>query len=289
MRPAYGKVRDALIGVRAVLADGTLVKGGGRVVKNVAGYDLMKLLCGSFGTLAVVVEACFRLRPLPTSSRVAVWRGGDVAAAFTAAAALRGLSFTPAVARIVAADVELDGIGRGPSLVLGVEGSAADVEAQARAIDGTLPAGTMNWLAGAAGEDVLSAARALQACTSDSGDTVGVRLSLRPSDLARVVVDATAGVQAAGLSLQLAADLAAGVCFLRLSGGNDAAMIEAIATIRARARACGGAAVLDDVPARLAERLDPWGDVGALELMRGIKVALDPQRRLGPGRFVGGI
>ena len=65
LRLSQGKVRDLLIGIKVVLADGTLIKGGGRVVKNVAGYDLMKLFTGSFGTLGAVVEATFRLRPRP--------------------------------------------------------------------------------------------------------------------------------------------------------------------------------------------------------------------------------
>src|SRR5262245_9212476 len=65
LRFAYGKVRDWLIGVRVVTADGQVIRGGGRVVKNVAGYDLPKLFAGSFGSLGLVVEATFKVRPLP--------------------------------------------------------------------------------------------------------------------------------------------------------------------------------------------------------------------------------
>jgi len=72
LRLAHGKVRDLLIGVTVVLADGTPTHGGGRVVKNVAGYDLMKLFTGSFGTLGIVVEATFKLRPLPEHEAVFV-------------------------------------------------------------------------------------------------------------------------------------------------------------------------------------------------------------------------
>ena len=86
LRLSHGKVRDLLIGITVVLADGTLVHGGGRVVKNVAGYDLMKLFTGSFGTLGIVVEATFKLRPLP--QREAVFRvpASTMAEAITALA-----------------------------------------------------------------------------------------------------------------------------------------------------------------------------------------------------------
>ncbi len=80
-RLAHGKVRDLLIGVTVVLASGTVVRGGGRVVKNVAGYDLMKLFTGSFGTLGIVVEATFKVRPRPEHTAVLVVPVGGVAAA----------------------------------------------------------------------------------------------------------------------------------------------------------------------------------------------------------------
>src|SRR5262249_41207894 len=64
-----GAVRDQIIGIRFALADGTIAKGGGKVVKNVAGYDLAKLFCGALGTLGVVVAASFRLYPLPSCRR----------------------------------------------------------------------------------------------------------------------------------------------------------------------------------------------------------------------------
>ena len=73
-RHRYGTPRDLIIGIEMALADGRVAKAGGRVVKNVAGYDLSRLLCGSFGSLAVITSATFKLSPLPPASRT---RGRD--------------------------------------------------------------------------------------------------------------------------------------------------------------------------------------------------------------------
>ena len=95
LRLSHGKVRDLLIGIRVVLADGTLVKGGGRVVKNVAGYDLMKLFTGSYGTLGVIVEATFKVRPLPEHEAVIVVPAATTAEAITTALALLSPGLAP--------------------------------------------------------------------------------------------------------------------------------------------------------------------------------------------------
>jgi glycolate oxidase FAD binding subunit len=85
LRHRFGAPRDLLLGVTLVLADGTVASAGGKVVKNVAGYDLGRLVCGSHGRLALIARASFRLHPLPKAARTLVVESGDAAAADVAA------------------------------------------------------------------------------------------------------------------------------------------------------------------------------------------------------------
>src|SRR6185295_8889062 len=95
LRLSQGKVRDLLIGITAVLADGTVVRGGGRVVKNVAGYDLMKLFTGSFGTLGIIAAATFKIRPCPEHEAVFVVPAADPTAALGVASELLSAPIDP--------------------------------------------------------------------------------------------------------------------------------------------------------------------------------------------------
>ena len=133
LRLSQGKVRDLLIGVKVVLADGTLVKGGGRVVKNVAGYDLMKLFTGSFGTLGAVVEATFRLRPRPESEVLFAVPTRETGIAASLALEVLGASLAPsyveALNQAAAAALEL---GDEPLLIVGCGGSEEEIDIQSQ-------------------------------------------------------------------------------------------------------------------------------------------------------------
>ncbi|MBI4172334.1 MAG: FAD-binding oxidoreductase [Actinobacteria bacterium] len=134
-RHRYGTMRDLVLGVTVVLADGTIANAGGKVVKNVAGYDLGKLLCGSRGTLALIVRVSLRLHPIPAAARTLVVSSGDPAGAW---AALRRAQLQPS-----AADVLHPG-----RLAVLFEGSEAAVAAQleaARALAGGEEAGEEVW------------------------------------------------------------------------------------------------------------------------------------------------
>lgn len=289
LRAAHGKVRDSLIGLRAVLADGTEIKAGGRVVKNVAGYDLMKLFSGSFGTLGVIVEASFKLKPSPPSSSAGAWRQSNLEGLLAAAAPLRRLSFPLAMARVIAGDAEPLGADDAAVLVLTLEGSAAEIEAQRRELEATIPAASVEWLDDTSAGRLTDAARDAQAWGTGRDDLVGVRLSLPGESMRIVVPQALQSIRATGATVLAAGDIQSGTVFLRIHGPSDHQVATLIAALRDQACGAGGSAVVDDVPARLADRVDPWGEVAGLALMRGVKAALDPGRLLSPGRFVGGI
>ena len=132
-RHLYGTMRDLLIGLTMVLADGSIVRGGGKVVKNVAGYDLPKLAIGSFGTLGILVEATFKLRPRPDTDRLALARFERVKDAGAAARALMASDLIPSALDLVDPEAlrALEPGGReGAALLIGLDGIREQVEWQ---------------------------------------------------------------------------------------------------------------------------------------------------------------
>src|SRR5207253_4337224 len=128
LRASQGTVRDLLIGLRVVGADGALVTGGGRVVKNVAGYDLPKLHVGALGTVGVIVEATFKVRPRPAVEEAVVVACRSAREAADAALAVRDSTVAPLWLEVAGAE----GPGEGPAAVVGLGGIAEEVS-EARA------------------------------------------------------------------------------------------------------------------------------------------------------------
>ncbi|KQT93859.1 glycolate oxidase [Marmoricola sp. Leaf446] len=272
-RTAVGSARDLLIGITMVRADGVVAKAGGRVVKNVAGYDLGKLLIGSAGTLGVITDATFRLHPVPAASR---WVSVPVA---DPAEALR---VTQAVlhAQVVPAAVEVgwaDGAGTVSVLLEGrVDGVAGRTEAT-RALLGE---------AATDSEDAPAGGATYPWDTTATGDdrATALKLTFELSALGDVLA-ATAGTTA-----QVRGSAGSGVLYAALPAGTGPD--EAATVLDRLRRVCsqrGGAAVVVDAPAAVKAALDVWGPVPALELMRRVKDQFDPDHRLSPGRFVGGL
>ena len=256
-----GTARDLLIGLTVVRADGVVAKSGGRVVKNVAGYDLGKLVVGSFGTLAVVTEALFRLHPVPETRR---WVTVEVDDAQRA----HDLAHAVVHAQAVPWAVEVDW-SHGGTLAVLLGGRRDGVEARVRTVQ-NLTGGVVTedeppgwgrypWEPGESGLKitfVLSGLRdVLSAC-----DDVGAR------------VRGSAGT---------------GVVYAALA--DPAAVPDALARLREVAARYAGSVVLLDGPDEVKSAVDVWGPVPAIGLMRRVKDQLDPDHRLAPGRFVGGI
>jgi glycolate oxidase FAD binding subunit len=251
----YGTARDLLIGITVVLPDGTIARSGGKVVKNVAGYDLGKLFTGSYGTLGVIAEATFRLHPLPADRRWVVAEL-DRAEVAPVAAALAASQAEPSA-------VEVDWPDPGGPLTLAalVAGTAAGARAETlrELIGGGSPTSQQpSWWGLIERDEVLIELRFLPKDTAAVLDTVaGTGLALRGSPVSgRVLLEAR-----------------------REIAENELAA--AVARLRERARAHVLAAPYDG--------LDRWGQVSGLPLMRRVKERFDPGRRMSPGRFVGGI
>lgn len=264
----YGLPRDWLIGCRIALADGTLIKGGGRVVKNVAGYDMPKLAVGSLGTLGVIVEATFKLSPLPAvqETLVATFDSLDAATTVVFAAHDRSLSL-----RAVA--VRSDG-----SAAFWLAGPEAAVERTRRELAELTDDANTQRLEGAQSD------RWWNESAQPSAPTLTLRATLLPSHVGGLLERlATAGVEAVAYPTT-------GLVLVSMPEAGVEAAAAQVADVRAWAVATGGSLVVTSASVEVKERIDVWGDVGsALGVMRRLKEQFDPRGTLNPGRFVGGL
>jgi glycolate oxidase FAD binding subunit len=297
-RARYGTMRDLLLGVTVVQADGTVVRGGGRVVKNVTGYDMPKLHVGALGTLGVVVEAHLRLHPRPEVEETRVFGFPGPEAAVAAAGAIRDTPVTASRLQL------LDGAtlgrlcpaaaGAGAALAVTV-GSVRDaVRAQGETVadacarlDGTpLAAGDpQTWWRGA--RDAAGPGGAAWGEPPDRA--LGLRIGVRPGDLAKALRALEAAAAEAGVAARATAELANGVLH-GVAVGEAAALAAVVVGARRGLAPLGGTCVVERAPAAVKRAVDVWGDVGpALGLMRRLKAELDPGGVLNPGRYVGGI
>jgi len=273
LRHRYGAPRDLLLGITVALADGTLAKAGGKVVKNVAGYDLAKLFAGSLGTLGVIVELAFRLHPLPEAHAWTLLTLPSVDATASAVLALVRSSLVPSA-------VELSWLHDGP-VRLGVlfEGRAPGVAAQSQAAETLLaPFGSAAGSSDVAFETAAAAAELL------------LQIAAPPADLAVVLESVRQAAQERRVSWHVSGRAGLGVLQAGFAGGDESSYADVVAQLRARLRPRGASVVIRHAAVSLKRRADVFGDAGdALPLMRRVKESFDPDATLSPGRFVGGL
>ncbi len=294
LRLSQGKVRDLLIGIKVVRPDGTVVRGGGRVVKNVAGYDLMKLFTGSFGTLGVVVEATFKVRPVPEAEAVFIARGRDAAAGIDLGLNVLGGGLSPLYVEVLnehaAAGIHADGAA---AVFVGCGGGPAELDMQHARLRDLAGAEPIERADGAAAQRYHEQLRDFvqsDTCPDTGGTVCGCKVSVLPSQLAEFVGQVHAEGERRLLSCALQCRIGSGVALLRWRSGDNDGLIRFATWLRQTVRRMGGWTVFDWLPAHLKSQIDTWdSDVPALHLMRGIKATLDPGKRFSPGRFIGGI
>ena len=266
LRHRHHALRDLVLGVRVALPDGTVARAGSKVIKNVAGYDLGKLMSGAYGTLGLVAEVSLRLHPLPLGTATAVGRGADPA---LLAAVAASLAHQP----LEAEALDVAWAGEEGAVLARFGGASARERARETAAalaDSALDAEVVD-------DDAALWERQRAAQRSPGG------VVLRVSTTQRGV--AAALVAARDISARVVGRAALGIVWITL----PEASAQAVAALRA-ALAPARCVVLDAPPA-VREALDPWGeeDPARVALMRRVKERFDPRGVCNPGLMVGGI
>lgn len=279
LRHRFGTVRDLLIGITYILPDGTVARAGGKVVKNVAGYDLCKLFTGSLGTLGLVVETIFRLHPLPGARQwVTVSRFGGHDDLGAAVQRLMHSSLVPSAVEMA--------WGEGGTLMVLFEGVEPGVAAQVEEARALLGHGREVHV----GHDLYRPWREMgrmEDRVAETG-TVQVKISAPPAELPAVLTAARSAI-GRRLGHRILGHAAIGITTITLSG-DDRLLIECIEDFRQRIGELGGFVVVQEASPAVKEAVDAWGPVGdGLPLMQRVKAAFDPGSLMNPGRFAGGL
>ena len=278
LRHAYGSLRDLVIGMTIALPDGTLARSGGKVVKNVAGYDLPKLMVGSFGTLGVITEATFRLHPLPKAVRALAFSPPSLEAAARLMLAVQDSTLATTGVQLIA------GRSAPPLVLVRLEGSGEAVDAQARRL------GVIARDSGAGAADEADPQwDDAEPLWEAGGGTAVCKVTALPSRW-RNVGDVIARVFGHGGDTWRLVAQAAGAGWLGVSPADEQGLTDDLLSLRAEVVTLGGTLAVIRSPPEVKRRVDAWGDVGdALPLMRRVKQQFDPDGILNPRRFVGGI
>ncbi len=291
LRLRYGSLRDLIIGMTIVLADGTVARSGGKVVKNVAGYDMHKLMTGAAGTLGVVTQVNFRLHPVERMVRTMTVRSMDIV---PLARLMHEICDSQMVVNAMQLRLRADGEEAHALDVMFAAGAECMEEQvkglrvrcmplhaeQADAVEGMRDV----WL-----ERQRLFEAAGQAATAGEAEIARVfKVSVLPQDIGLVVAHLQA--EACGAQLRCGCVAQATGLMTASLAGDAAAVSLVLGTLRTEVEARGGSLVLQSATKQAREEMDRWGMPGdALPLMRRVKQALDANRILNPGRFVGGI
>lgn len=278
-RHYFGSVRDLLIGITVVCADGTVATSGGKVVKNVAGYDLGKLYAGSFGTLGVITEAIFRLHPVCGEHRWLSYTVDTAERAASAVAEIRRSQTMP-----TAVELDRQRVDGSITVCAQLEGTPGATQERAVALAEAVTGGARE-----EGAEIRSAAPDWWGWYPfDPAHGIGLRVGAAPAELGALLE--TIRQAAHELDLDVAVRGAAGLGVLHI-GLSEAADVERVAGFVADLRSRCAYAVVLRAPAPVRTAVDMWGpvDAGKKTLLRRTKQQFDPDRRLAPGRFVGGI
>ncbi|HEX5549055.1 MAG TPA: FAD-binding oxidoreductase [Ktedonobacterales bacterium] len=285
-RLRYGGVRDQILGVQVALADGTIARGGGKVVKNVAGYDLPKLFTGSLGTLGVVLSASFRLYPLPADSRTLVCSAQAVETLCEAAHTITASTLTPTAIDVLGPERDGQPYRLAARFQSRVERAVTEQIATLRALLGKLT-DNADVLDGPAEADFWRGLDIIDAPETQAG-WLDLRAALMPGEIAGWLAALRSAAKANALALRWRAHAGHGTVRARLVGQPDA-LVASVQMLREASEAARGALVVEEYAPALIGRIDPWGAPAALDLMRRVKAQFDPHNTLNPGRFVGGI
>jgi len=275
-RLRHGPVRDQVLGSRLLLGDGTIARSGGRLVKNVTGYDLHRLHTGSFGTLGVLLDISLRLTPRPERTSWHEARAGSAAQAFVLAGRLRSLPLS-------ATAIALRGDEHGWRVGVHLAGGARTLAAEAKGVDDALGPDAVT----TDGPTALERIEFWRESERDGG-WPDLFVTTRPSSCESVLARARASAAEHGLTLRALAHPALATLALHACGDDDARddwLTSFVPALRAEIEPRGGRAFLRRASPRVQRELEPFGEPPGLDLMRTLRERFDPTSRFAAGRL----
>ena len=292
--------RDLTIGMKVALASGKLSTSGGQVVKNVSGYDMTRLHVGGLGTLGVIVEASFKLTPLPAKQSTVLAVFDAYERCQQAAAGVLGSRVLPlAMAALDPAASSLAGLSEADgrfALAVRLGGRPQTLSRQVmetkRACADLAPP-RLDVLNELEAEDAWNGIRDF-GWSHETRPVLGCRTSVLPSKVGSLVAKMQGAAESDGPRPALISHPAYGTVLAGWYGEggalSDDSLVNTVSKARRAAREAGGSIVVEHCPTRLKHRIDVWGEVGeSVAIMRRMKRQYDPNRTLNPGRFAGGI
>lgn len=295
IRLRYGTTRELLIGLKVVRADGAIFKGGSKVVKNVAGYDLPKLFVGSLGTLGIIAEATFRLYPVPESSKtyLAAFESLDkahdvVRSLIDSNLVMTALEhITPGLAAGIAERVGIGIKGNRYTLAVRIMNVSRAVEDQISTVAA--------FSFGKGGEGLILEGEKESALwdevtefpwRSSSSPSAILKAGVLIADVPRVFLMLEILSEKYRIHAHASARAANGVISILVTGDMDS-IILAIKELRGHTKSWGGSLVIREAPLEIKAKIDVWGEIGtSLGLMKKIKSGFDPGDILNPGRLL---
>jgi glycolate oxidase subunit GlcD len=284
----FGELRSFVIGMRVVLADGRAIKAGGNVVKNVAGYDLCKLFTGSYGTLGLITELTFKLRPLPAETRTIVASGPLVSLLEAGRRVFN--RFAPVAIELLSPRLASEMIETDRdqcALLLRFAGSTRAVVTETAQALKLLREDRAHRCA--TQEEGFKLWAKLRTASLNSAENLVWRATVPPTELSSFVSEVAAmeTIDSSHGKLRWHASLSEGkMRAVARAPVYHREAVRALERLRERAENLGGHLVIEKAPFEIKKEIDAWGDFGsATELMKRVKMQLDPQNILCPGRL----
>jgi len=294
-RQGYGRPRDWVVGIEAATMQGKVIRAGGRVVKNVAGYDLTRLFVASMGTLGVITEINVRVRPKPNAESTTLLTADSTSLWALGRTLTRDYVLPVALELVDAEACEWAGVGeqrQGSMLAVRLAGEEADVVDQTSRLEAMAKDRGVEALERFDGERMDVFWRALADLPCIERASVALRVSVPPSKAEGVAAAAREALSPVAERLGCTAAPELGGLWMLIEAGESKMdqLASVVGELRESCVAEGGSLIIHRAPSELKDRIDAWGPVGTSEpLMRRTKEVFDPDGALNPGRFVAGM
>lgn len=298
-RLRHGTARNQVLGLRVVRADGTVVRSGGKVVKNVAGYDLNKLYIGAFGTLGIITEVTLKLSPIPVRQAILTADFQNVQGAVDTGLAIVGSQTLPMFVNLFVNSDPTRRETQGPTdqnksmLVVGFGGDPETVAWQLTQCQGIMEQNGAVGVTIVEDQPLQHLQETVQEFSADNRNTeiIVAKLNLKRTDLAEFASQITEAEWTR--DVQMMALLGSGVLYIAIPVASDPdyqSLADALMQLRQTAISKQGNLIIEVAPPELKRHIDVWGSVeGTLSLMKQIKSKFDPVGLLNPGRFISSI